>query len=67
MLETNNKSELTDFKEKPSKDFEVSMGIYMLNKDTDIVPENQLYGFDDLMKNMLKKNLVNVSPFDGYW
>ena len=68
VLETNNK-ELISFKEKPSINFEVSMGIYMLSKKIlDIVPSNELYGFDDLMYQMLQSNhMVKVKPFDGYW
>ena len=68
VLETNNK-ELISFKEKPSINFEVSMGIYMLSKKIlDIVPSDELYGFDDLMNQMLKsKQMVKVKPFDGYW
>ncbi len=68
VLETNNK-ELISFKEKPSINFEVSMGIYMLSKKIlDIVPSDELYGFDDLMYQMLQsKHMVKVKPFDGYW
>ena len=68
VLETNNK-ELISFKEKPSINFEVSMGIYMLSKKIlDIVPSDELYGFDDLMYQMLQSNhMVKVKPFDGYW
>ena len=69
VLETNNENKLSSFKEKPSIDFEVSMGVYMINKRIlELVPENLQYGFDDLMKEMLKKDFpVEVKAFDGYW
>ena len=69
VLETDKKNQLIQFKEKPIIDFEVSMGIYMLNRDIlKVVPANNSYGFDDLMKDMLIKKLpVEVKPFNGYW
>jgi NDP-sugar pyrophosphorylase family protein len=60
---------LTGFKEKPTKSFEVSMGIYMLNKKVlDYIPDNTPFGFDHLMLSLLdqKKN-VFVNTYTGLW
>lgn len=60
---------LRGFREKPSTTFEVSMGVYMVNRA--VVPyiaTDELYGFDDLMRDMLAANdPVRVRRFDGYW
>ena len=69
VLKTNNENELIDFQEKPEVDFEVSMGIYMVKREIlDIVPEDEYYGFDSLMYEMLKRSIpVKVKPHQGYW
>ena len=69
VLETNENQQLVDFKEKPVTRFEVSMGIYMLNKAVlDFIPYNQPYGFDHLMLDLIKANKnATVRQFDGYW
>lgn len=68
VLDTDN-GQLTGFREKPITRFEVSMGIYMLNKRVlDFIPHNQAYGFDKLMLDFISKNeSVAVKPFSGYW
>lgn len=68
VLDTEN-GKLTGFREKPVSTFEVSMGIYMLNKKVlDYIPFNQAYGFDQLMLDLLnKKEQVAVNKFNGYW
>lgn len=60
---------LTGFKEKPTKSYEVSMGIYMLNKKVlDYIPENSPYGFDQLMLDLIeKKKSVFVNTYTGLW
>jgi NDP-sugar pyrophosphorylase family protein len=60
---------LTGFKEKPHKEYEVSMGIYMVNRKVlDIVPKGITYGFDSLMFDLLaSKRKVAVHAFSGYW
>jgi NDP-sugar pyrophosphorylase family protein len=59
---------LCEFKEKPSTGYEVSMGIYMANREIlEYVPAAP-YGFDNLMLDLLaNKRSVKVEPFDGYW
>ena len=60
---------VTSFEEKPVFDFTVSMGIYVFSKSVlDIVPDNEPFGFDDLMLKLLElKEPINTYPFDGYW
>ncbi|MEI6087691.1 MAG: sugar phosphate nucleotidyltransferase [Bacteroidota bacterium] len=60
---------LTGFKEKPRNSYEVSMGIYMLNKKVlDYIPENMAFGFDQLMLSLLeKKKNVFVNTYAGLW
>ena len=60
---------LTGFKEKPKNTYEVSMGIYMLNKRVlPFIPNDTPYGFDQLMLALLaKKEPVAVNTFTGLW
>jgi NDP-sugar pyrophosphorylase family protein len=69
VLEPDEHSELRGFHEKPTTRYEVSMGIYMVSDDIlAYIPEDRPYGFDDLMKDLLKaRQTVNVRRFDGYW
>lgn len=69
VLEVGENNELVGFKEKPKNIFEVSMGIYMLNKKVmDYIPYNIPYGFDNLMLDMMKAGVpANVKKFSGYW
>jgi NDP-mannose synthase len=69
VLEADADGRLQRFEEKPTKIFEVSMGIYMINSDLfNLVPEGRAYGFDQLMHDMLRtKQPVAVKKFEGYW
>ncbi|MCG3113614.1 MAG: NTP transferase domain-containing protein [Candidatus Manganitrophus sp. SB1] len=60
---------LTEFQEKPKFDFDVSMGIYCMNRSViDILPRGKPYGFDNLMVDGLAKGQkINIEPFSGYW
>ena len=57
------------FQEKPVLNYEVSMGIYVFNKRIlQYVPDNQAFGFDDLMKVLIERNEEVYSyPYDGFW
>lgn len=68
VLQTNEKNFLTDFIEKPVKEFLVSMGIYMINnKVLETIPSGP-YGFDNLMLDMLKlQKEIYVHEHTGYW
>lgn len=68
-LETDKDGYLTGFKEKPNLKYEVSMGIYMLNRDVlKFLPDGSPYGFDELMLDLMTSNKRPlVRTFDGYW
>ena len=57
------------FREKPEYNFEVSMGVYAMNKKIlDLIPVNQHFGFDNLMLTLLeKKQKISIYRFNGYW
>lgn len=69
ILDKDESGYLSGFREKPVTTFEVSMGVYMLNKRVlDFIPYDQPYGFDKLMLDLLAcKEKVRVKPFKGYW
>lgn len=60
---------LTSFVEKPSYNFDVSMGVYCLNRNVvDRLIIGEFYGFDNLMHDNIKNNRkVRISPFSGFW
>jgi len=56
LLEIDEKEFLSGFKEKPVEVYDVSMGINMLNKKVlELIPDNQAYGFDNLMFDCFRK------------
>jgi NDP-sugar pyrophosphorylase family protein len=69
VLEVGEDNKLVNFVEKPTTRYNVSMGVYMANKKIlDYIPENQLYGFDHLMLDLIKfKNPATVKVHSGYW
>ena len=69
VLEVNENRSLSGFKEKPNIPFEVSMGIYILNKKVlDLIPKDKYYGFDHLVLDLLSANKkINVVLHEGYW
>jgi NDP-sugar pyrophosphorylase family protein len=60
---------LSAFDEKPSVEYLVSMGVYVVSRRVlEIVPADTKFGFDDLMREMLRTNRpVHVEQHDGYW
>ncbi len=60
---------INDFIEKPVYHFDVSMGIYCINKSVIAsLTKNEKYGFDNLMIDGIKNNLkYRVKPFEGFW
>lgn len=60
---------ITGFQEKPTMDFHVSMGIYCMEPEIlDLIPDGVPFGFDDLMRQMLKEDLpVYMYEHDGTW
>lgn len=69
VLEIEADSKLANFVEKPTTRYNVSMGVYMANrKILEYIPENQLYGFDHLMIDLIRfKNPATVKVHAGYW
>jgi len=70
VLEVNSSRVLTGFVEKPQKQFEVSMGIYMMSREAlQFIPENEPYGFDHLMHDILASDgtTVSVNEYHGVW
>ncbi|MCX6284549.1 MAG: sugar phosphate nucleotidyltransferase [Bacteroidetes bacterium] len=62
-------NKVTGFREKPEYSFNVSMGVYAMNRKVlEYVPKNKPFGFDNLMLSLLEKQIpVNVFPYSGYW
>jgi len=69
VLRVKESGELRDFEEKPSIPYLVSMGIYCLRRSVvDEIPENQSYGFDNLVLQFLaSKQTIAVRQHTGYW
>ena len=68
VLESNQKGFLQSFIEKPKKEYLVSMGIYMANKNIKKHIPNSFFGFDNLMLDLLSKNKpIKLYEFNGYW
>ena len=58
------KGNLKKLNEKPSSDFFVNVGLYVMNKKIiKYIPLNKLYNMDDLIKNLISKNKkIGVFP-----
>jgi NDP-sugar pyrophosphorylase family protein len=69
VLEVSADGLVTGFKEKPTYDLTVSMGVYVFSRSVlEHVPEGRFFGFDDLMLTLLERGeRVNAFVFDGYW
>ena len=69
VLDYDKNNRLTAFREKPQYHFDVSMGIYCLNKRViDRLEKGASYGFDELMVDGIEHgNHISICPFDGFW
>jgi NDP-sugar pyrophosphorylase family protein len=69
VLKFDRKHYLTEFREKPVYHFDVSMGVYALNRSViEKLPEGKKYGFDDLMLDGIRrKDKIWINPFRGFW
>jgi NDP-sugar pyrophosphorylase family protein len=69
VLKTNDENRLVGFEEKPVYHFNVSMGVYVLNRRLlDVVPDDTFFGFDHLMYACLEKDLKAMAyPHEGTW
>ena len=61
--------QITGFKEKPTYTFDVSMGIYALNRKVlRFIPDGKLFGFDHLVLALLGSGEpVCAYPHRGFW
>lgn len=66
-LDTDNR--VIDYFEKPTYNFEVSMGVYVFEpKVLDYIPFNQYFDFPSLILTLIAAGqIVKVYPYDGYW
>ena len=60
---------LLDFKEKPSYNYLINTGIYLLNKRAiSKIPKNKFYNATDLLKDFLSsKNEIYIHKVKSYW
>jgi len=60
---------VTGFLEKPAYLNHVSMGVYLMDRRIlDYIPDGRPFGFDDLMKTLIRKKApVRVYPYTGFW
>jgi NDP-sugar pyrophosphorylase family protein len=69
VIQTNGSSQITGYIEKPTYEFQVSMGIYVFEPCVlNYIPHNKYLDFPDLVLLLIQKGeLVMGYPFDGYW
>jgi NDP-mannose synthase len=69
VLEYDGDNRLTAFREKPEYHFDVSMGIYCVNRRAiERLERGASYGFDQLMIDGIERgHPISIQPFDGFW
>lgn len=69
VLKCSAEGQLTGFTEKPVYDFDVSMGVYCLNRRAvERLTPGKPYGFDNLMIDGIRdRRAIWIKPFSGYW
>ena len=69
VIQFNEDNEITNYIEKPTYDYRVSMGIYVFEaKVLSYIKPNQYLDFPELVHKLLKDHQKVVGfPFDGYW
>ena len=69
VLRSDAQGHLNQFREKPVYDFDVSMGIYCINRSViEALPRGLKYGFDNLMiDGLANKQSIDIRSFSGYW
>ena len=60
---------VSGFQEKPVFHFDVSMGVYCINRSViAALQPGAVYGFDNLMRDGLRDGMrIEAVPFGGYW
>lgn len=69
VLQRNGGNEIIGYVEKPTYDFQVSMGIYVFEPEViSLIPEQEYFDFPDLVMKLIDRgDRVLGYPFDGYW
>ena len=69
VLQHDDSGRLASFVEKPTYSFDVSMGIYCLDRSVvERLARGEPYGFDNLMVDGLREGRnIRIRPFAGYW
>lgn len=69
VLKTDHAGRVIGFEEKPTLHFPCSMGVYGMNPELlELIPESRAYGLDNLMFDMLDRDIPARSyPFHGTW
>lgn len=69
VLETDGDGRIVAFREKPTLDYTVSMGVYGVTRSTLAhFTAGEPLGFDDLVLHLLRADArIDAYPFDGYW
>ncbi len=69
VLQFDGNNELTGYIEKPTYNFDVSMGVYVFEpRILEYIPYNQYLDFPDLVLNLIKSGeSIKRYGFDGYW
>jgi NDP-sugar pyrophosphorylase family protein len=69
VIQLNGTQDVVGYIEKPTYDFQVSMGIYVFEPHVlNFIPYNQYLDFPDLVLNLIEAgDRVVGYPFDGYW
>ncbi len=69
VMKVDSANRLVDYVEKPTYDFQVSMGAYVFSPEIlQHISQGQYLDFPDLVKNLLRDGyVVSGFPFDGYW
>ncbi|MDA2915078.1 sugar phosphate nucleotidyltransferase, partial [Acidobacteriia bacterium AH_259_A11_L15] len=69
VLEVDDAGSLIAYHEKPVREFQVSMGIYVFEpRVLELLPPDQPCDLPDLVRRILASDeKLYVYPFDGYW
>jgi len=69
VIETDTTGQITQYKEKPSLDYLVSMGIYVFSPSVrEYIPRSQKFDFPELVQRLLEnKKRVLAYENDAYW
>jgi NDP-sugar pyrophosphorylase family protein len=69
VVEYDAQKRLTNYIEKPTHHYRVSMGIYIFEaRALDLIPKNERMDLPDFVKKLIAEGeTVNCYPYTGYW